>query len=211
MRGSNVGFPNRKYATADEFSDAYIRSLVAALDSVDRTRISDAATILRAAIEADRLILACGNGASGSIANLLTCDGSKGVRTDTHLRPRMFSLSAATELITAIANDVAFEEIFTYQLQNIARAGDVLVTVSCSGDSENIVRAATWARSNGVKVIALTGFSGGRSASLADVNLHVGADNYGIIEDVHQSIAHMLVQFLRQSEMPASLIASRKF
>ena len=85
------------------------------------------------------------------------------------------------------------------------------MTISSSGDSENIVRALRWAAENGLESIALTGFDGGRSAPLATVNLHVGGDNYGVIEDTHQSIMHMLAQFLRQAKMPAPLIAERKF
>ena len=78
-------------------------------------------------------------------------------------------------------------------------------------DSENVVRAATWAKENNVQVIALTGFTGGRSATLADVNLHVTGDNYGIIEDVHQSLMHLLGQYLRQCRMSEDLIKQRKF
>jgi D-sedoheptulose 7-phosphate isomerase len=206
-----MGFPNQRYATADAFADAYFRSLVEASTSVDRAQIVRAAAVLREAIDGHRLIFACGNGGSAAIANHLVCDCAKGVRTDTALLPRVFSLSSTSEMITAIANDIAFEEIFAHQLQSAARPGDVLITISASGDSENIVRAVAWARANGMKVIAMSGFSGGRSAQLADVSLHVAAHNYGTTEDVHQSLMHILAQYLRQSEMPAELIASRKF
>ena len=73
------------------------------------------------------------------------------------------------------------------------------------------MRAANWARENGVTVIAMTGFSGGRTAALADVNLHVDADNYGVIEDVHQSIMHILAQYIRQAHMDEETIKLRKF
>jgi len=93
------------------------------------------------AIQADRLIFTCGNGGSAAIANHLTCDCSKGIATNTTLRPRVVSLSATVEIMTAIANDMAYSEVFVYQLKNLARPGDVLITISSSGDSENIVRA----------------------------------------------------------------------
>ena len=115
------------------------------------------------------------------------------------------------EIVTAIANDIAFEDCFVYQLRTAARPGDLLMTFSASGDSENIVRALDWAGANGVESIALTGFDGGRAASLATINLHVDGDNYGVIEDTHQSIMHMLAQYLRQARMPDALIAERKF
>jgi len=74
-----------------------------------------------------------------------------------------------------------------------------------------VVRAASWARDNGLEVISLTGFEGGRTAKLASVNLHVTADNYGIIEDVHQSLMHLMGQYLRQARMDEALIVERKF
>ncbi|MEZ4764049.1 MAG: hypothetical protein R3C26_12965 [Calditrichia bacterium] len=83
--------------------------------------------------------------------------------------------------------------------------------MSSSGNSENIVRAAAWAKENGIPVISLTGFEGGRSAQIADVNLHVTADNYGVIEDVHQSLMHVLAQYIRQAHMDEHLIQERKF
>ena len=133
------------------------------------------------------------------------------MQTDTQLRPKVVSLSATIETITAIANDISYDEIFVYQLRTLAEPGDALITVSSSGDSENVVRACRWAKENGVATIAMTGFSGGRSATIADVNLHVAGDNYGVVEDVHQSLMHILAQFIRQAHMNAELIAERKF
>ncbi len=102
-------------------------------------------------------------------------------------------------------------EVFVYQLRSLARPGDALITISSSGDSENIVRAALWAKQSGIPVISMTGFSGGRSADIADVNLHVAADNYGVIEDVHQSLMHILAQHVRQAHMDEEVISQRKF
>ncbi|MGA3309651.1 MAG: SIS domain-containing protein [Xanthobacteraceae bacterium] len=93
----------------------------------------------------------------------------------------------------------------------MARPGDVLMTISASGNSENIVRAVNWAKNNGVPTIALVGFSGGRSATMADVSIHVAAENYGTVEDVHQSMMHLFAQYLRQSRMSAEQIARRHF
>ena len=123
----------------------------------------------------------------------------------------MISLSATVELITAIANDVEYAEIFAHQLKNAARPGDVLVTISSSGDSENIVRALAWARDNGMTTIALSGFSGGRSAAVADISLHVAAENYGVVEDVHQALMHVLAQYVRMSEVPAEMLQTLRF
>ena len=204
-------FPSRKYPGAGAFIADYAQSIAAALTSVRATEIDRAVAVLKHAIRGDRLIFACGNGGSAAIANHLTCDCSKGIATDTTLRPRVISLSATVELITAIANDVEYAEIFAHQLKNAARPGDVLVTISSSGDSENVVRALAWARDNGMTTIALSGFSGGRSAAVADISLHVAAENYGVVEDVHQALMHVLAQYVRMSEVPAELLQTLRF
>ena len=121
------------------------------------------------------------------------------------------SLSSHLELITAIGNDFEFAEIFVYQLRTFASAGDALMTISSSGNSENIVRAVDWARRNGVATIAMTGFEGGRSAQLADINLHVPASNYGVVEDVHQSMMHVFAQYLRMRLMDPGLVPKKNF
>ena len=123
--------------------------------------------------------------------------------------PGVVSLSATVELITAIANDIDYAEIFAYQLRNAARPGDVLITISSSGNSENIVRALAWARDNGLTTIAMSGFSGGRSATTADINLHVAAANYGVVEDAHQSLMHILAQYVRHVRNPAEQVCRR--
>jgi D-sedoheptulose 7-phosphate isomerase/D-glycero-D-manno-heptose 1,7-bisphosphate phosphatase len=121
------------------------------------------------------------------------------------------SLSTNIELLTAIANDLAYEEIFAYQLQSQASPGDVLVAISSSGRSPNIVRALTWARDHGLRTIAITGFDGGDARATAEVSIHVDGTNYGIIEDLHQVIMHALAQYIRQSRMTADAISSNVF
>jgi phosphoheptose isomerase len=101
--------------------------------------------------------------------------------------------------------------VFEYQLQSLARAGDVLLAVSSSGRSPNIVKALQWANANGMRTIALTGFSGGAARELATVSVHVDSDNYGIIEDSHQACMHLLAQFVRQSRMTPDAVAAQTF
>lgn len=204
-------FPDKKFATAASYADAYFAHVTAAAASVDRGRVDRAAALLTTVYSAGGTVYACGNGGSAAISNHLVCDHCKLVQTDTKLTPRVVSLSATVEMITAIANDLSYDEAFVYQLRSLARPGDALITISASGDSENVVRAAVWAKENGIQVIAMTGFSGGRSAKVADVNLHVAADNYGVIEDVHQSLMHILAQHVRQAHMDEAVIRERKF
>jgi len=206
-----VTFPNKKYSDIKSYADDYFKEINLAASSIVGSKLSQAIEILNNAYTKGGMVFSCGNGGSAAIANHLVCDHCKLVRTDTDLVSRIYSLSTTVEIITAIGNDLSYDEIFEYQLKSLAKSGDVLITISSSGDSENIVRAANWAKQNNVSVISLTGFSGGRSAKIADVNLHVSADNYGVIEDVHQSIMHLLAQFIRMSHMNQELIGPRKF
>ena len=206
-----MSFPQQFHADGGSYLAAYRNAIFEAWRSLDANAVGRAADMLETAIVAGQTVFACGNGGSAAISNHLPCDFLKGVQTDTALRPRVISLGGHLELITAIANDIAYDEVFVYQLRTMARRGDVLMTISASGNSENVVRAIQWARDNRVSSIALTGFEGGRSAALADVNLHVPAANYGVVEDLHQSLMHVLAQYLRQRAMPAELIAQRRF
>lgn len=206
-----MSFPDNKYKDAGSFIDAYFAEYSAAAKSVNREKLQQAADILTRVYTEGGIVYSCGNGGSAAIANHLVCDHCKLVRTDTTLTSRIVSLSATVEIITAIGNDISYDEVFAYQLRCLAKKGDALITISSSGNSENIVRAAAWAKENGIPVISLTGFEGGRSAQIADVNLHVTADNYGVIEDVHQSLMHVLAQYIRQAHMDEHLIRERKF
>ncbi|MBT6442142.1 MAG: SIS domain-containing protein [Alphaproteobacteria bacterium] len=204
-------FPTKSYSTIANFCDDYVGQLARAAGSIDQDRLADASDLLDDTFQQGKWLYVCGNGGSAAIANHLLCDYAKCIQTDTNVRPRVISLSANLEMITAIANDIEYDDCFSYQLATTGQPGDVLMTISASGDSENIVRAIKWASENGMHSIALTGFNGGRSAELASINLHVDGDNYGIIEDAHQSIMHILAQYLRQAHMVDDTIVERKF
>ena len=204
-------FPDKIFADAESYAGAYFAQINIAASSVNREKIERAAHVLAKTYSSDGTVYACGNGGSAAISNHLVCDHCKLVQTDTNLTPRIVSLSTTVEMITAIANDISYDEVFVYQLRSMAKPGDALITISSSGNSENIVRAAFWAKTNGIPVISMTGFSGGRSAEIADVNLHVNADNYGVIEDIHQSLMHILAQYIRQAHMAEDIVSQRKF
>jgi len=206
-----MAFPDERYDDVGCFADEYFALAGEAAASVDRAGLREAAAMLTRVHRDGGMIYSCGNGGSAAIANHLVCDHCKAVQSDTGLKPRIYSLSATIEIMTAVSNDLSYDEVFVYQLRSLARPGDALVSISSGGDSENIVRAVFWAKDNGIPVIAMTGFSGGRSAALADVNLHVDAHNYGVIEDVHQSLMHILAQYIRQAHMDEETIRQRKF
>jgi D-sedoheptulose 7-phosphate isomerase len=204
-------FPDTKFSTLSSYADAYFSQYAKSAASVDRDKLAKAGQILASTYKTGKTLYVCGNGGSAAISNHLACDHGKLVATDTNLLPRIQSLATNIEVITAIANDISYDEVFIHQLKLVADRGDVLMTVSSSGDSENVVRAAEWAREFGLDVISMTGFFGGRTSKLANINLHVEGDNYGIIEDIHQSLMHLLGQFMRLSEMDENLIEKRKF
>lgn len=204
-------FPVRPYDNAMEYFSGYFGALDEAVRSMDKAPVQRAAETLLELFSTDRTLFVCGNGGSAAIAGHLLCDFSKGMQTDTRLRPKVVSLSSHVELITAIGNDIEFAEIFSYQVRTAARPGDALMTISSSGNSENIVRALESARSAHLTTIALTGFDGGRSSRMADINIHVPAHNYGVAEDVHQSIMHILAQYVRTRLMAPDLLAQRSF
>jgi phosphoheptose isomerase len=209
--GAAVKFPAAPYARAARYFDAYAEETARAANSVEPAALDRAAAILLGAYTRGAGVFSCGNGGSAAIANHLQCDHLKGIRTTTDLSPRVVSLSTNMELLTAIANDLGYEDVFAYQLQSQSAPGDVLIAVSSSGRSPNIVRALMWARDHGLRTIALTGFDGGGAQAVAEVCLHVDGANYGVIEDLHQTIMHALAQYIRQSRMSADAISANVF
>ena len=204
-------FPAHQFGRAGSYCVAYLEEVAVAAASIDMVEVDRAASVLLDAYLRGATVFSCGNGGSAAIANHLQCDHSKGVRTGTDLSPRVVSLSNSIELITAIANDVDYGDIFSFQLQSQARQGDVLVAISSSGNSTNIVRALVWARDHGVKTISLTGFDGGSAKQLADITMHVESGNYGVVEDLHQTMMHALAQYIRQARMDVRTIPSTRF
>jgi phosphoheptose isomerase len=209
--GTQPKFPAVLYDSAASYFEAYIDEMAQAWKTIDLAEFGRAAAMLTDAYLRGARVFSCGNGGSASIANHLVCDHTKGVRTKTDLVPRVGSLSNNVELLTAIANDLAYEDVFAFQLESQASPGDVLVAISSSGRSANIVRALTWARDNGLHTVAITGFEGGAARTLADAAIHFECTNYGIVEDLHQAVMHALAQFIRQSRMTAETISATVF
>jgi D-sedoheptulose 7-phosphate isomerase len=204
-------FPSYPIDTCDSFAQSYFEEIFRASKTVDASKLEALVDAIGEVISQDRFIFICGNGGSAAIANHSLCDFLKCVRTDTGLAPRVISLSAHTELNSALANDISYDEAFAYQLQSMARKNDFLLTISSSGDSQNVVRAIETAREIEMKTASFTGFSGGRSRTMADINVHVDAHNYGVVEDIHMGFIHVVTQFLRMKNMDSSLVGQRKF
>jgi phosphoheptose isomerase len=204
-------FPAVPYQTAASYFDVYAEQIAIAAKTIDPAALDRAAAILVDAYVRGARTFSCGNGGSASIANHMQCDHTKGVGTRTDLSPHVQSLSSNVEVLTAIANDTGYENVFLHQLQCQSAPGDVLIAVSSSGRSPNIVQALTWAKESGLHTVAITGFDGGTARSVAEVSIHVDCTNYGIVEDLHQSVMHALAQYIRQSRMSADAIATTRF
>ena len=206
-----VKFPDARYAGAGAYFTEYAKEMARASETIDPAAMERAGHLLVDAYGRGARMFSCGNGGSAAIANHMQCDHLKGIRTGTDLAPQVLSLSTNVEVLTAIANDIGYHEVFVYQLQSQARPGDVLIAVSSSGRSRNIVDALTWARDNGLRTIALTGFEGGASRTVAEVAIHVDCTNYGVVEDLHQAVMHALAQYVRHTRMAADTISETVF
>jgi D-sedoheptulose 7-phosphate isomerase/D-glycero-D-manno-heptose 1,7-bisphosphate phosphatase len=166
--------------------------------SIDHEIFKQAADRIWYAIISGSTIYTAGNGASAAIAQHWACDYTKGCSDlESGFKPRVVSLSANIPLMTAISNDISYDEVYAYQLERLANPGDVFISISSSGNSPSVVRACEVAIDKGLDVIALTGFNGGRTRDLAHYPLHVDIQEYEATEDVHQAIMHMIAKYLR--------------
>jgi len=168
----------------------YFTELTAAIEDVDRTAVTAWIDRLACARSDGATIFVCGNGGSAATASHFATDIGKGASYGKPVRFRVVALTDSMSTITAYANDVGYEVVFAEQLRNLAQPGDVLVTISGSGASPNVIRAIEAAQGIGLDVVSLTGFDGGVSGPLADIHINVPSDHMGRIEDVHMALCH---------------------
>ncbi len=174
----------------------YTQTLSAVVQKVPAASLEKSIELLEKTIASGRRVYVCGNGGSAAIADHLCCDWTKGTFISGQPALKTHSLSANGALLTALANDFGYENSFSAQVEMLGESGDVLVAISSSGNSANIVKAVEAAKARGMNVVGLTGFSGGKLAQTADISLHVEFDNYGLVEDCHQVLMHVMSQFL---------------
>lgn len=189
----------------DNFKRDYINLINNGLDNISDETLNKAINLIESAIINFRDIYVCGNGGSAAIAEHLSCDHSKGIATNTALFPKVHSLVSNMSLITALANDTSYDEIFAAQLALHAKKDDTLICISSSGNSPNIIRALNFANALQMKTITLTGFDGGKASLLSNINLHVPINNYGVVEDCHQILMHIIAQHIRTTQTVVDL------
>ncbi len=189
------------------FPQRYKSEVLKAIETIDLEKVTRAIEILAQAREEGRTIFVCGNGGSASAASHFACDMLKGASFNRASRFRILALTDSLPTLTAYANDVGYECVFVEQLKNFAQPDDVVLAVSGSGNSPNVLRAIEYGNSIGCRTIALTGRDGGKLGPLAQLNIQVLHPHMGRIEDVHLIVLHMIgYYFMDTGALPSSAI-----
>ena len=199
MKKQIIKFPSFKKYKKDEFFMGYISALKETLDQLDYKKIKIISDIIFKIIKNKKQIFVAGNGGSSAIANHFLCDFNKGIKESSKkkLKPKIISLSSSVESITAISNDINFNEIFTYQVENYSTKDDLILLFSCSGKSKNIINLLNYSLKNKIKVIYITGFLSKKIVKKNMIHLNLNCKNYGITEDVFSSLMHLVSQYIR--------------
>ena len=176
-----------------EYIDAEIR----VMNSLNLDELNDAANAITDCRKRGGTIYTIGNGGSAATASHMVVDFGKGANEKPDSAGNYFRVECLADnvpAVTAIANDISYDDVFAYQLERKLRPGDLLIAISGSGNSRNIIKAVEVAKSKGVAVLGMTGYSGGKLAAMSDFRMHCPADDMQIAEDVHMMFDHMLMR-----------------
>jgi D-sedoheptulose 7-phosphate isomerase len=185
-------------------AQAFLERAGQELKRIDPAEVKALADAIFECYEHKRMVFLCGNGGSGSNASHFCEDLGKGTlrredyNNDSKPRLRVLSLTDNTPYILAWANDEGFERVFVEQLKNLASPGDLLIAISGSGNSVNVLRAVEWGNGHGLMTFGCTGFSGGKLKHLAQQHLHVPLDDMGMVESIHLTAFHWVVDDLHR-------------
>jgi len=190
------------------FFRSYFNNLRLVINNIDLNKLLSIAIFLEKKITNSKTIFVAGNGGSASIANHSLCDFNKGIKFSSKkkLKPKFISLSNSIETITAISNDINYNEIFANQLESYSKKGDCLICFSSSGQSKNIINAIRFAKNKKIKTILFQGFGTLNKKISPDYYINLKFKNYGITEDIFQSIIHILSQYIRSKFVSKNII-----
>jgi D-sedoheptulose 7-phosphate isomerase len=177
-----------------KFAEQYIGRLKEVLDAFDGNAFAAMVDAVLDAYSRGAHIFIMGNGGSGSTASHLACDINKGCCIDLEKKFKMICLNDNMPTMLALANDLSYESVFEEQLKNFFNPGDLVVGISGSGNSENVLRAVGYAAAHGGKTAGWSGFGGGRLAAMVDLAFVVQSHDMQQVEDAHMVLAHMLMQ-----------------
>ena len=172
---------------------AYIDHEVETLRALDKDAINDALNLLLETMEKGNTVFVFGNGGSSATASHFQNDFNKGVSEHTEKKFNFLCLNDNVATVMAVANDIGFEEVFRFQLRGHIKPGDVVLAISGSGNSKNVINAVEYAKEQGCRVIGLTGFGGGKLRQMADVSLHAPINSMQITEDIHMIFDHLMM------------------
>jgi phosphoheptose isomerase len=181
------------------YFDDYTNMIGEALATVDRDKVEEMTAKLVDLAKIGLPVLVCGNGGSAAIAEHMSCDHTKGVGMDTDLKPFFIPLQSNVSMLTAIANDIGYNEVFRQQIKMFPNKNAGVLAISSSGSSGNIFNALDVAKFYKMPTMAMVGFDGGSvvGCKVADIVIHVKSNNYGVVEDCHQIIMHSMAQSIR--------------
>lgn len=182
---------------------AYFSQLKRTIDLIDVDELQKACDCLTRARDEKHFVYAMGNGGSAATASHWAGDFNKGMSLGRDKRYRFIALNDNQPTMLSLANDVSYDVVFVEQLKNFLEPGDVVLAISGSGNSENVVKAATYGKAHGATIIALTGYDGGKLDKIADIHLHVPIDNMQITEDLHMVFDHLLMTVLGYGNHPS--------
>ena len=171
----------------------YIELEIETLNKLDVEAINRAITLLEATWDAEGTVYVLGNGGSSATASHFQNDFNKGISEHVEKKFRFQCLNDNVPTVMAIANDIGFDEVFRFQLLNKLQQKDIVLAISASGNSKNVINAVTYAKKCGCKVIGLTGYNGGILAGLSDVSLNVPVMSMQITEDIHMVLDHLMM------------------
>lgn len=184
----------------EKFSADYIAQNQRLLASLNPAEIAGVIALSRQARESGNRIYAIGNGGSASTASHFVNDMGKGASLGREKRFKVIPLTDNVEWMTALSNDLCYEDVFVEQLRNFAEPGDVLIAISGSGNSENVLRAVRYANEVGCHTVGFTGFEGGKLKDLVGHCIVVDSDHMGRIEDMHMMLQHMICYYFMDRE-----------
>ena len=174
----------------------YYRGLADTMLKLDYEQISAAMNALVNCYEHGGTVYVFGNGGSAATASHMVCDFNKGVSLKKSKKFNFICLSDNTPILTALANDISYDDVFAYQIEKILNKDDLVLAISGSGNSKNIIKAINVAKAQGVKIIGMTGYDGGQLYKLSDYHLHAPINDMMKAEDIHMSFDHMMATIL---------------
>ncbi len=177
--------------------ETYLLQLGHAVAALPRDRLTALGELLYRAYRNEKQVFTLGNGGSASTASHMAADLAKNTIGPNMRRFHILSLNDNQAMLTAIANDLGYEHVFREQLQSLIRAGDLLIAISGSGNSPNVLNAIRYAQRQSAEVVGILGFDGGKAAAMVDLAIVVPSDHYGVVEDVHLIINHIVVDYFK--------------